>query len=168
MTDQGGAERRKPAADRFSDLCAAVARRLPFGLPRVVPPNFLGFAAINGFTFGVDLSLLTLAHSWLDLPVRVSITIGYLIAFSLSFVLNRWLNFHSHAPIGRQAVLFFIVILVNYAVILLGVGGGLAALGVQYHVARLVAGACEAVFIYSAMRWVVFAKPAGSRRATMR
>ncbi len=29
-------------------------------------------------------------------------------------------------------------------------------LGVEYHISRIVAGACEAVYIYSAIRWVVF------------
>lgn len=48
-------------------------------------------------------------------------------------------------------------IAINYAAFLLGVGSGLTALGVQYHLSRIVAGACEGVFMYSAMRWVVFA-----------
>jgi hypothetical protein len=39
---------------------------------------------------------------------------------------------------------------------ILGVSSALSALGVEYHVARIVAGACEAVYMYSAMRWVVF------------
>jgi hypothetical protein len=38
------------------------------------------------------------------------------------------------------------------------VGSGLAALGVDYRLARLAAGACEAVYMYAAMRWVVFRK----------
>jgi hypothetical protein len=32
----------------------------------------------------------------------------------------------------------------------------LAMLGLQYHAARIVAGICEAVYMYSAMRWVMF------------
>ncbi|SDY02568.1 Putative flippase GtrA (transmembrane translocase of bactoprenol-linked glucose) [Amycolatopsis xylanica] len=146
---------------RFSRFCAAVVRRLPFGLSRIIAPNFLGFALINGFTFGVDLALLTLFHGWLGLPVWLSITLGYVGAFALSFVLNRKLNFESHAPAGRQVVLYVIAIAINYAVFLLGVGSGLTALGVQYHLSRILAGACEGVFMYSAMRWVVFAP--GSR-----
>ena len=37
-----------------------------------------------------------------------------------------------------------------------GVCSGLAALGVQYQLARVVAALCEAVYMYSAMRWLVF------------
>ena len=39
---------------------------------------------------------------------------------------------------------------------ILGVGAGLAALGVDYRLARIVAGICEAVYMYAAMRWLVF------------
>jgi putative flippase GtrA len=145
-------------ADRFARLCAAVVRVLPFGLSRLVAPSFLGFAVINGFTFGVDLLLLTLFHGGLGWPVWLSISLGYVVAFGLSFVLNRALNFQSHAPVGRQAVLYAAAIAVNYAAFLLGLGAGLAALGVQYHLSRIIAGACEGVFMYSVMRWVVFAK----------
>lgn len=49
-----------------------------------------------------------------------------------------------------------VAIVVNYLAFILGVSSGLAALGVEYHVARIVAGGCEAVYVYSAMRWVVF------------
>ncbi|MGW4400487.1 GtrA family protein [Amycolatopsis nivea] len=147
-----------PIADRFAGLCAAVARVLPFGLSRIVAPSFLGFAVINGFTFGVDLLLLTLFHGGLKWPVWLSISVAYVVAFGLSFVLNRALNFRSHAPVGRQAVLYVAAIAVNYVAFLLGLGAGLAALGVEYHLSRLIAGACEGVFMYSVMRWVVFAK----------
>ena len=136
-----------------------MVRRLPWGLDRVVAPSFLGFALINGFTFGVDLLLLTAFHGWLGLPLWLAISLGYLGAFGLSFVLNRGLNFQSHAPVGRQAVLYVVAIAINYVAFLLGVGGGLAALGVQYHLSRIIAGACEGIFMYSALRWVVFARP---------
>jgi hypothetical protein len=45
---------------------------------------------------------------------------------------------------------------VNYVAFILGVGGGLAWAGLEYHLARIAAGACEAVYMYSVMRWVVF------------
>lgn len=131
-------------------------RRLPFGLNSLIAPSFLGFALINGFTFGVDLTLLTVTHSVLALPLSVSITIAYVCAFALSFALNRTMNFRSHAPVGRQAVRYAIAIGVNYVVFILCVGGGLAVMGLEYHLARILAGACEGVFLYCVMRWIVF------------
>jgi putative flippase GtrA len=142
--------------DQFARLSATMAAWLPFGLSRVVGPTVIGFALINGFTFGVDLLLLTVMHGWLLWPVEVSISVAYALAFGLSFVLNRALNFRSHAPVGRQALLYVVVVAINYGAIVLGVGAGLAALGMEYHLARIAAGACEGVFMYCAMRWVVF------------
>ncbi|WP_396122799.1 GtrA family protein [Actinokineospora sp. UTMC 2448] len=147
---------------RFNEAMDAVARRLPFGLSRIVPGNLVGFGVINGFTFAVDLTLLTIMRSGLGWPLPVSITIGYVIAFGLSFVLNRAFNFRSHAPVGPQVGIYVVVVVVNYLAWILGVGSGLAALGVDYHLARLAAGACEAVYMYAAMRWVVFRRAAGT------
>ncbi|WUI35554.1 GtrA family protein [Nocardia sp. NBC_00416] len=141
---------------RFARWCAAVVARLPWGLDRVVAPTFLGFAVINGCTFGIDLLILTGLRSGLGLPEWLSISVGYICAFALAFYLNRRLNFRSHAPAGKQAVIYTVVVVINYLVFILGVGAGLAALGLQYHLARLLAGACEAVYMYSAMRWIVF------------
>ncbi|MEV5838542.1 GtrA family protein [Nocardia sp. NPDC052112] len=152
----GGVTSTESLVADFSRWCEAVVARLPLGLNRLVAPTFLGFALINGFTFAVDLALLTVLHGWLGLPVWLSVTVAYICAFGLSFVLNRTFNFHSHAPVGRQAVVYVVVVVINYLAFILGVGGGLAALGVEYHVSRLLAGACEAIYMYSAMRWVVF------------
>jgi putative flippase GtrA len=131
-------------------------RFLPLGLSRIVAPTFLGFCLINGFTFGVDLGLLTVFHGLLGWPVWLGITLAYGCAFGLGFVLNRTFNFHSQAAMGRQLALYILVIAVNYAVFLLGVGAGLAALGLEYRLSRILAGACEGVFMYSVMRWVIF------------
>jgi hypothetical protein len=49
-----------------------------------------------------------------------------------------------------------VVITVNYLAWILGVGAGLAALGVDYQLARVAAGLCEAAYMYAAMRWLVF------------
>jgi putative flippase GtrA len=161
VAEQDTETSRRTPADKFAGFCAVVVSRLPFGLASVVAPSFLGFALINGFTFSVDLGLLTVFHGWWGLPVWLSITLGYLGAFGLSFVLNRTLNFRSHAPVGRQTLLYGVAIGVNYLAFLLGLGGGLVALGVEYHLSRIAAGACEGVFMYSALRWVVFANRAG-------
>lgn len=150
------AERRTGRGERFAAAMASVVRWLPFGLARVVAPSMLGFAIINGFTFGCDLALLTAFHGGLHWPVPVSITLSYGLASGLSFLLNRSLNFRSHGAVGVQIPVYAAVVTVNYLAWILGVGAGLAALGVDYRLARVLAGACEAVYMYPAMRWVVF------------
>jgi putative flippase GtrA len=142
--------------ERFHTLMAAIVRGLPFGLSGVVAPSLLGFALINGFTFAVDLVLLTLFHGGLGWPLPLAITLAYLLAFGLSFLLNRSLNFRSHAPVGPQLAIYLAAIGINYLALILGVGGGLTRLGLEYHLARITAGVCEAVYMYSVLRWVVF------------
>ena len=150
------AEKRTARGERFTALMTAITRRLPFGLARTVPPNLLGFAVINSFTFGCDLALLTALHGGLHWPVPLSITLSYGTATGLSYLLNRTFNFRSHGPVGRQIPVYAGVVVVNYLAWILGVGAGLAALGVSYQIARVIAGACEAVYMYVAMRWLVF------------
>jgi putative flippase GtrA len=142
--------------DRFHEFCEAVVVRLPFGLRSVVAPTFLGFCLINGLTFGVDLAILTGLHSGLRLPVPIAVTAAYVCAFALSYVLNRTFNFQSHAPVGPQVAIYVVAVVINYLVFILGVTSVLAAIGIHYQLSRLVAGICEAVYMYCAMRWVVF------------
>jgi len=149
-------ERAEQRGDRFIGLMSAVVRRLPFGLSRIVPPSLLGFAVINGCTFTVDLSLLSLLHGSLRVILPVAVTCAYVTAFGLSFVLNRAFNFRSHADVGPQAAKYVLVVAVNYLVWILGCSDGLAAIGVDYRLARIVAGICEAGYMYVAMRWFVF------------
>jgi putative flippase GtrA len=144
------------AGERFTAVMTAVASRLPFGLDRIVAPSLLGFAVINLCTFSLDLALLTGLHGGLHWPVPVSITLSYVIASGLSYLLNRSLNFRSHGALATQTGVYAVVVTVNYLAWILGVGAGLAALGVNYQLARVAAGLCEAAYMYIAMRWLVF------------
>lgn len=144
------------AVERFHGLCVRIVARLPFGLNVVVAPTFLGFCVINGFTFAVDLVLLTAMHGVLKVPVPIAVTVAYACAFALSYILNRIFNFRSHAAVGPQFAVYVVVVGVNYLAFILGLSSLLTALGVEYRIARAAAGVCEAVYMYSAMRWVVF------------
>ena len=141
---------------RFHSWCAHLVTRLPFGLAGMVAPTFLGFCLINSFTFGVDLVLLVSLHGLLGVPYPVAVSVAYGCAFGLSYALNRYFNFRSHAPVGPQLSVYVVVVVINYVAFILAVSSALTALGLDYRVARLLAGACEAVYMYSAMRWVVF------------
>ncbi|MGY4711466.1 GtrA family protein [Mycolicibacterium sp. CBM1] len=140
----------------FHRACEAVAARLPFGLNSVVAPTFLGFVVINSLTFALDLALLTVLHGALRVPFGLAVSAAYGCAFAVSYVLNRVLNFRSHGAVGPQIAVYVVVVIVNYAAFILGVSSALRAFGMEYHVARMAAGACEGVYMYCAMRWVVF------------
>lgn len=125
-------------------------------LPFHVPATVVGFVLINSSTFGLDLALLTLLHGVLGIALAVAVTISYVAAFAVSYVLNRKFNFRSHGPVGKQLVIYAVAVGINYAAFILGVTTGLTSLGVEYHVSRVAAGLCEGVFMYSVLRWVVF------------
>jgi putative flippase GtrA len=143
-------------ADRFHAFSERVVARLPFQLDRRVAPTLVGYLIINGSTFVLDLTLLTILHSRLGVGLPAAFTISYVTAFGASFVLNRWLNFRSHAPVGRQAAVYAVVVAVNYLAFVLALGTTLSAIGLEYHLSRIAAALCEAVYMYSALRWVVF------------
>ena len=161
-----GAGKRAGPGERFSAVMAAIVARLPFGLAGILAPSLLGFAVINSVTFAVDLAVLTAVHGGLDWPLPASITFAYITASGLSYLLNRVLNFRSHGAVGRQVGVYAGVVIVNYLAWILGVGSGLAALGVDYRLARISAGACEALYMYAALRWLVFRD--GPRPASVR
>ncbi|CAM02091.1 putative flippase GtrA [Saccharopolyspora erythraea NRRL 2338] len=146
---------RVPAVERAGDALTRLLDRLPRPLRRLLPRELVGFAILGWFTFLVDLAILASLRAWTALPLPVAVTIAYLLAFGLNFILNRTLNFRSHAPIAGQAVRWAVVIVADYG-LTLGVTTGLTALGVDFRLARLLAGACVAVFTYTASRWWVF------------
>jgi putative flippase GtrA len=134
----------------------AVTRRLPFGLAGVVPPSVVGYLLINLCTFFLDLSLLAAFHGGLRWPVPVAVTLSYGTASMVSYAANRVLNFRSHGALGRQLPLYLAVMVSNYLMFVLGLTSGLAAAGVYYELARVIAAVCEGVYLYCCMRWIVF------------
>ena len=69
-------------------------------------------------------------RSGLGWPLPVAVTLGYAVALSVNYLLNRVLNFRSHAPLGPESLRYAGAVAVNFGVVLLGVTTGLAALGV--------------------------------------
>jgi putative flippase GtrA len=153
---------REARGEWFASAMAAIARRLPFGLSEVVPPNVVGYLLINLCTFGLDLALLTVFHGALKVWLPLAVTLSYGIASLVSYTCNRIFNFQSHGAVGTQVPLYLGVLVVNYLVFILGVVDGLSALGVEYQAARILAALCEGVFLYCCMRWLVFRDAMGS------
>ncbi|MEC3915733.1 GtrA family protein [Nocardia sp. CDC160] len=140
----------------FHRACEVVVAALPFGLGRFVAPTFVGYLAVSGFTFATDLFVLTALHGWLGAALPLAVTVAYCAAFALSYVLNRTLNFASHAAVGPQVAVYVVVVAVNYLVFILGVTSVVAALGLDYRLARIVGGLGEGLFMYASMRLLVF------------
>jgi putative flippase GtrA len=146
---------------RFAALMTAITRRLPFGLSEVVAPSLLGYLVINLCTFFIDLALLGLFHGQLRWPIPVAVTCSYGTASIISYVLNRVLNFRSHADVGKQFPVYVAVSASNYLIFVLGLTDLLSHLGVYYEFSRVLAACCEAVYLYCMMRFVVFRDTGG-------
>ncbi|BAW04790.1 GtrA family protein [Nocardia seriolae] len=140
----------------FHLVCDRVVARLPFGLARLIAPTFVGYLLVSGFTFATDLLVLTVLHGMLGLALPIAVTAGYVTAFALSYLLNRVLNFESHAALAPQFAVYLAVVTVNYLVFILGVTSGVAALGLDYRLARVIGALGEGLFMYASMRLLVF------------
>jgi putative flippase GtrA len=128
---------------------------LPPRLRRVLPKDLAGFAILGACTFAVDLALLWFLRVHTTLPIPVAVTAAYVTAFGLNFVLNRTMNFRSHAPVGGQFLRYALVMSCDYA-ITVGATSGLTAAGWDFRLARVTAATCVALFTYTAARWWVF------------
>jgi putative flippase GtrA len=147
----------------FARAVRTIWHLLPRPLRHRIPMSFVGFALINGFTFSIDIGLLALLYRGAGLPHPVAITIGYAVAFGSAFVLNRRFNFHAHGPVAGQVARWAFVVVVNYLALVLGLGSGLHAIGVPFLLARVIAAGAEAIWMYSMMRWWVFASTPAER-----
>lgn len=161
MTDaaEGATASARPpgtAAARFARLRDGVHARLTPALQRLIPVTMIGFAFLNGFTYAVDLVVLYVLDSIVHAPYRLAVTVGYVTALSLAFVLNRWLNFQSHGAVGKQTGRYVFAAVLNFVLFLQGLAVFLEDQGVPGVPARLIAGLCEAVFMYVMMRTFVF------------
>jgi putative flippase GtrA len=141
---------------RFAAAMTAVTRALPFGLSRVVAPSVVGYLLINLCTFFLDLALLALFHGTLRLPLPAAVTLSYGTAGSVSYIANRIFNFRSHGRLEKQVPLYVAIMASNYFIFVLGLTDLLAAAGVYYEIARVLAACCEGVYLYCCMRWLVF------------
>ncbi len=141
--------------ERVGDFLTSWVDRLPPRVHRFLPRELVGFAILGAFTLGVDLALLVLLRHSTHLPMPVAVSVAYVSAFGLNFVLNRTVNFRSHAPVGGQVLRYALVVLGDY-LLTVGVTTGLSYLGLDFRIARLTASFFVATFTYSASRWWVF------------
>lgn len=131
-----------------------VHERLPERFKPALPPDFIGFALLGLCTFGFDMILMSGLRVWLPVPYAVGA--AYLVSFWLNFALNRWLNFRSHAPVAGQVLKFAVVLGCDYSLTVFGTTEVSKLLGIDFRIARMMAGCCVAVFTYLASRYWVF------------
>ena len=146
-------------AERIGLWLTSWATRLP---PRLsfITPEFVGFVILGTCTFLFDMAVLAALLAWTTLPVKPAVAIGYLAAFGVNYVLNRTMNFRSHAPVGGQLLRYGVVMALDF-VFTTYVTDWLAHEGLPVLVARVAVACCVGVFTYVGARFWVFRKESG-------
>jgi putative flippase GtrA len=116
-------------------------------LPRYLISGVLSFA--------VDAGLLYVAHGVLGIWLPIATAFAYAVAFGVNFSLNRLWAFGSKAPVGRQLIRYVVLAGLNTVTTILIVTG-LAAAGLNYLLAKVVAASLIAAINYVAYRVWVF------------
>lgn len=153
MTPQDGV-----AARRFARFTSGVHNALPTRLKPLLPPTFIGYALIQTTAFAIDMAFLSLFHGNAQISYPVAVTLGYVIAACIGFIINRWLNFREHGDLGKQSGKYAVVIVTNYLIWILAFSSLLEWAGVQYQISRFTAACIEGIYIYLLMRFWVFPK----------
>src|SRR6202012_5258541 len=109
--------------------------------------------------------LLGLFHGTVGWPIPVAGTLSYGTASVPSQVLTRVLTSRSHDVVGRQFPVYVAVSASNYLIFVLGLTDLLSTLGVYYEFSRVIAACCEAVYLYTMLRFVVFRGSPGAMGA---
>jgi putative flippase GtrA len=128
---------------------------LPLRVRGIVSRELVGYTIISMATFGLDLLLLATFRHRFHMPVPLAVSVAYMVGFAANYVLNRALNFHSHAPVGGQVLRYCVVAVADFVQII-GVTSGLVMLGCDLRLARMVSGTCLGLVTYVAYRKWVF------------
>jgi putative flippase GtrA len=124
-----------------TDAFASVARR-PHR--RSLPHQFVRFAAVGASGYVLNLGVFALAVDGLDVHYRVAAVLGFLVAVTSNFLLNRHWTFAGHGGRGSHQAIRFLV--VSVAAFLLG----LLLLTVLVDVAGLPSVLAQAISIVAA------------------
>ncbi|MFI0351615.1 GtrA family protein [Actinomadura sp. 9N407] len=134
---------------------------------RMLEHSLLRYLVIGGLSFVVDFGTLYAVHGVLRVWLPAATVTAYLMALAVNFGLNRLWAFGGAAAtaVGRQLARYLFLVAVNIAVTALVVPG-LAALGVQYLAAKVIATAGLVVVNYVAYRTWVFGRSAAAAPET--
>lgn len=143
-------------AEEFSRVTKSAHEWLPPWLRRFVPQTFIGFAMINLSTFVLDMILLWMTHGVFDMLYPLAVSVSFGIASVIAFTLNKILNFRAKGDTVKQSGKYTVVLVTNYLIWIVGFSSLLEWIGVHYMLSRLIAAACEGIYIYLLARFWVF------------
>src|SRR5271165_548352 len=88
--------------------------------------------------------------------------LGYLLINLCTFFLDLAVLAVAHGVLKWPLPVYLAVTASNYLIFVLGLTDLLASAGVYFELARVIAAVCEAAYLYTMMRWVVFRDTLGA------
>ena len=143
------------AAQRYGRFTEALHGILP-GWLQWIPATWIGWAILSLSTFALDIALLSLLVHVFHVWYSIAVTIGFLTAAAVNFLLNKWLNFRSRGHMARQSGKQTVVVVSNYLLWVLGLSSLLEWAGAAPEIARICAAVVEGFWMYFLMRFWVF------------
>ena len=116
---------------------------------------FVRFLAVGVLSVMVDTGALVLLREVVGLPLALATTLAFALTLVINFSLNMGFVFAVTGRLAGRLVRYGILVVVNYVLTLLLVLG-IAGLGVNYVLAKLIAVACCALVNFFAYRHWVF------------
>ncbi|MEP6696701.1 MAG: GtrA family protein [Pseudonocardiales bacterium] len=129
------------------------------GPARRIHRVFGRFLLVGMVSYLADAGTLALLHGGAHVPLLVATSVAFAVGLAVNYALNRILTFDSDALIRYELFRYLVLVLANYVVTLVLVGG-LSAAGTPYLLAKTISTAVLAVVNFLAYRSWVF------RRAT--
>ncbi len=116
---------------------------------------FARFLAVGVLSVGVDTGALVVLHELVGLPLALATSLAFALTLAVNFSLNMGFVFGVTGRLAGRLVRYGALVVVNYVLTLLLVLG-IAAAGVNYVLAKLIAVACCALVNFVAYRYWVF------------
>jgi len=113
------------------------------------------FLAVGVLSVIVDTGALVLLREVVGLPLALATTLAFALTLAINFSLNMGFVFGVTGRLAGRLARYGILVVVNYVLTLLLVLG-IAGLGVNYVLAKLIAVACCALVNFFAYRHWVF------------
>lgn len=117
------------------------------------------FLAVGVLSVTVDTCALVVLREWLALPLAAATTAAFSLTLAVNFSLNMGFVFDVRGRLAGRLARYGLLVVVNYVLTLLLVLG-IAALGVHYVLAKLIAVAsCAALNFVAFRHWVFVQEP---------
>ena len=141
-------------ADPLAAATAEPQVARPAAAPASTSRSLPRFLIIGVLSFIVDAGTLFVTHGLLTMWLPLATTLAYALSFVVNFGLNRRWAFGSTGALTGQVPRYIALVAVNFVITLVMVNG-IAALGVSYLLAKVLATAVIAGINYLAYRnWI--------------